>query len=95
MSVEKLPPARFFGLDIHKHYLVAIGVDSDGTQVYGPRRVVWADLESWRSKTLTPQDAVVIEMTTNTWQVYDELQPFFVRSRWFTRPMCAWSPSLR
>jgi len=76
MSAEKLPPVHFFGLDIHKHYLVAIGVDPDGSQVYGPRRVVWADLESWRSKTLAPQDAVVIEMTTNTWQVYDELQPF-------------------
>ena len=75
MSEEKLPPARFFGLDIHKHYLVAIGVDPDGSQVYGPRRVVWTDLESWRAKTLTYQDAVVIEMTTNTWQVYDELLP--------------------
>jgi transposase len=51
-------------------------VDGQGGKVYGPRRVGWADLESWRSKTLTPQDAVVIEMTTNTWQVYDELQPY-------------------
>jgi transposase len=81
MPTEKPDPPcsvaahRFFGLDIHKHYLVAIGVDPLGSKVYGPRRVTWADLESWRSKTLTLNDAVVIEMTTNTWQVYDELAP--------------------
>jgi transposase len=75
MSTEKPSLERYFGLDIHKHYLVAVGVDRDGRKVYGPRRVAWADLEGWRSKTLTPQDALVIEMTTNTWEVYDELSP--------------------
>lgn len=79
MSEEKPPPARFFGLDIHKHYLLAVGVDANGDKVYGPRRVSWDELESWRSRTLGLEDAVVIEMTTNTWQVYDELQPY-VRS---------------
>ena len=38
---------RYIGLDIHKHNLIALGVD--------------ADLN------------VVLEMTTNTWQLYDEL----------------------
>jgi transposase len=76
MSEEKPPPSLYFGLDIHKHYLVASAVDTAGDKVYGPRRVAWEDLESWRKKTLTPQDAVVLEMTTNTWQVYDELQPY-------------------
>ncbi len=62
--------------------------------MYGPRRVAWAALEDWHRKTLTPQDAVVIEMTTNTWEVYDELLPH-VHSvtvvhpphvRWVTEP---------
>lgn len=75
MPEEKPAPQRFFGLDIHKQYLVAMAVDAAGEKVYGPRRVAWANLESWRSKTLSPQDAVVIEMTTNTWEVYDELSP--------------------
>ena len=79
MSDQNPPPGtlaqRFFGLDIHKHYLVAMAVDPDGKKVYGPRRVAWADLEAWHSKSLTPNDAVVIEMTSNTWEVYDELQP--------------------
>jgi transposase len=37
--------------------------------------VALADMEAWMRKTLTSQDAVVIEMTTNTWQIYDELLP--------------------
>lgn len=75
MSDQKPTALRFFGLDIHKHYLVATGVDKDGAKVYGPRRVIWADLNDWRRKTLTGQDALVIEMTTNTWEVYDQLAP--------------------
>jgi len=66
---------RFIGLDIHKHYLVAIGVDANLNQVLGPQRVRMENIEGWIARTLTPQDAVVIEMTTNTWQVYDELLP--------------------
>jgi hypothetical protein len=31
------------------------------------------NLESWIRRTLTRNDSVVIEMTTNNWQVYDEL----------------------
>ena len=32
-------PARFIGLDVHKHYLIAIGVNAQMEQVYGPQRV--------------------------------------------------------
>lgn len=64
---------RFIGLDIHKHYLVAIGVDEDQEQVFGPQKVRWSQFEGWLQRHLTPDDAVVIEMTTNTWQVHDLL----------------------
>jgi len=37
------------------------------------RRVELSHLESWMKKNLTKQDEVVLEMTTNTWQLYDEL----------------------
>jgi transposase len=37
------------------------------------RRVEFSYLEAWMKKTLTKQDDVVLEMTTNTWQLYDEL----------------------
>ena len=51
-------------------------VDADLNQVYGPRRVALSDLDTWVEKALTSQDAVVLEMTTNTWQVYDDLLPY-------------------
>lgn len=65
---------RFVGLDLHKYYLVAVAVDADLNKVYGPRRVELVDLEEWAAKALTPQDAVVLEMTANTWTVHDELR---------------------
>lgn len=64
---------RYIGLDVHKHYLVALGVDADLNVVLPPRRVELSRLESWMQKTLTEHDEVVLEMTTNTWQLYDEL----------------------
>lgn len=64
---------RYIGLDVHKHYLVALGVDADLNVVVPLRRVELSHLESWMKKTLTKADEVVLEMTTNTWQLYDEL----------------------
>jgi len=64
---------RYIGLDVHKHYLVALGVDVDLNVVLPMRRVELSHLESWMKKNLTKQDEVVLEMTTNTWQLYDEL----------------------
>jgi transposase len=75
MIPENSLPTRFIGLDVHKHYLVAFGVDADLNRVLGPQRVALVDLEAWMARRLGPQDAVVIEMTTNTWQIYDELLP--------------------
>jgi transposase len=62
-------------LDVHKHYLVAAAVDREQNEVLGPRRVPLARLDTWVRKTLTPQDAVVLEMTTNSFQIHDDLQP--------------------
>jgi transposase len=35
--------------------------------------VEWAQFETWAAKTLDRLDAIVVEMTTNTWDVYDKL----------------------
>lgn len=64
---------RYLGLDVHKHYLIALGVDEELNVVLPARRVELSRLETWMQKTLTRQDEVVLEMTTNTWQLYDEL----------------------
>jgi len=64
---------RYIGLDVHKHYLIALGVDADLNVVLPIRRIELSHLGSWMEKSLTEQDEVVLEMTTNTWQLYDEL----------------------
>ncbi len=45
MPQNKPPPTRFIGLDVHQHYLIAIGVDVELDQVLGPQRAcspAWA-----------------------------------------------------
>ena len=68
-------PTRFFGLDIHKEYFVAVGVNAQREVVFGPQRVSNYQLDDWVCRVLTPQDAVVLEMTTNTYLFYDTLLP--------------------
>jgi hypothetical protein len=68
-------PTRFIGLDIHKRYFVAAGVDTSLNQILRTPQHPMRSLEKWARKNLTPQDAVVIEMTTNTYAVYDTLKP--------------------
>jgi transposase len=75
MSENPSSIRRYIGLDIHKHYLVAIGVDADKNQVYGPKRVPTTQVNRWIVKELGPEDAVVLEMTTNTWVMVDLLEP--------------------
>ena len=76
MSENPSSIRRYIGLDIHKHYLVAIGVDADKNQVYGPKRVPNTQVNRWIVKELGPEDAVVLEMTTNTWVMVDLLEPY-------------------
>jgi transposase len=73
MNDKQPKPRRFVGLDIHKHYLVAVGVDQEQQQVYGPRRVSLAQLAGWVQETLTKSDAVVLEMSANAYQIHDTL----------------------
>jgi transposase len=64
---------HFFGLDIHRDYMVATAVDRELCIVYGPTRVTWDRFEDWINQNLNAQDAIVVEMTTNTWAVHDAL----------------------
>ncbi len=74
MQTEQVPK-RFIGLDIHKKYFVAAGVDAKQNQVFGPYEAPMRHIEKWAKKCLTPEDAIVVEMTTNTYVVYDTLKP--------------------
>jgi transposase len=66
---------RFIGLDIHKHFMVAAGVNAARKEVLPPQRVPWESFKEWIQHSLTGQDRVVIEMTTNTWDIHDALLP--------------------
>ena len=68
-------PTRFFGLDIHKEYFVAVGVNAQREVVFCPQRVSNYQLDEWVARVLTTQDSVVLEMTTNTYLFYDSLVP--------------------
>ena len=74
-EIRKARGCRYIALDIHKHYCFIAGVDRDGQIVLQPVRVEHADLDGWLKKNLLPSDQVVIESTTNTWHVYDLLEP--------------------
>jgi len=62
-------------LDVHKHYLVVGAVDAQPQVVLPPRRVDLERFAAWAPQHLTRQDAVVLEATTNTWELYDQLPP--------------------
>jgi hypothetical protein len=66
---------RYIGLDIHKAYFVAVGVNAAKEVVLRSQRVANGELEQWIVKVLRPTDAVVLEMTTNTWCFVDALAP--------------------
>ena len=66
---------RFVGLDIHKEYFVAVGVNSERRMIFGPQRVLNYQLDEWILRHLTHEDSVVLEMTTNAYLFYDSLLP--------------------
>lgn len=76
MSSKNPKPTRFIGLDLHKYYLVATGVDVELNKVYGPRRVDLIELEDWIQKVITKQDALVVEATANAFMIHDALAPY-------------------
>ncbi len=73
--MDSSSPTRFIGLDIHKKYFVAAGVDRKLNPVLGVHEAPMRSLERWARKHLNSNDAVVLEMTTNTYVVYDTLKP--------------------
>jgi transposase len=65
---------RFVALDVHKSY-----VNAEQDIVLTPRRVTLTSLETWCQKHLHSTDEVVLEATTNAWQIHDLLEPLVSR----------------
>ena len=62
-------------LDTHKHYVVPAAVNAQQAVVLQPRRVELNGFDAWIKTHLQPTDAVVIEASTNTWDIYDRVLP--------------------
>jgi transposase len=70
---------RFVALDIHKTYAMVGALDAQQMVVLPPRRVPLTQLAEWTQRHLRPTDQVVLEATTNTWAIYDQLTPLVAR----------------
>jgi transposase len=70
---------RFIAIDAHKHYLVIGGLDKHMQIVLPLRRIDIHRFPDWAHKHLRPSDSVVIEVSTNTWTLYDVISPLVAR----------------
>jgi len=68
------PIRRYIALDIHKEYVLAGGMDVRQEWLLPPCRIEISKLGEWAEKNLCETDAVVIETTTNVWDIYDVVQ---------------------
>jgi transposase len=73
MSTSNVQVSRFIGLDVHKHYVMLGAVDGAQNVVLRPRRLSFAEFETWWQRYLTASDAVVLEASCNSWHLYDQL----------------------
>ena len=69
------PIQRYIALDIHKEYVLAGGMSARQEWLLPPRRIETSKFGEWAKKNLCESDAVVIETTTNVWDIYDIVQP--------------------
>jgi transposase len=66
---------RYIGLDVHKHYITVGGMNTEQEIVLRPRNVEMENFRKWAEQNLRETDEVVLEATTNTWEVYDTIVP--------------------
>jgi transposase len=71
---------RYIALDIHKEYVKAGAMNAAQEWVIRPRRIEIAQFRTWAQNNLRAGDAVVIETTTNVWDIYDIVAPLVTRT---------------
>jgi transposase len=77
---KSIPIQRYIAIDIHKHYVVVGGMNSQKDWLLRTRRVRMSRFPEWLQKNLTSTDAVVIESTSNAWDIYDQLVPLVAKA---------------
>ena len=70
---------RFIGLDVHKTVVERCVVDDEGKTLFRRRIECTRETLLEFAESLTKEDSVALEVTTNAWAVADLLQPFVGR----------------
>jgi transposase len=76
---RKARERRYIGLDVHKHYITVGGMNREQEVILRSRNVEMDRFKHWAEENLRDTDEVVLEATTNTWQVYDIVVPLVKR----------------
>ena len=66
---------RYIAIDIHKEYALVGGQNARQDWVMQPRRIGIERFGEWAEVNLRTGDAVVLETTTNVWDIYDIVAP--------------------
>ncbi|MBD3250947.1 hypothetical protein GF380_00505, partial [Candidatus Uhrbacteria bacterium] len=66
---------RYVALDIHKHYVMVGAIDLRRQWVLKPRKFSMTKFRKWVPMNLRQGDAVVLESTSNAWDIYDLVDP--------------------
>ena len=77
---ESIPIQRYIAIDLHKSYVMVGGQNKRKEWVLRPRRVAMSRFPDWAAKNLMLGDAVVIEATSNTWDIYDLVAPLVTKT---------------
>ena len=80
ISSNARPILRYVALDIHKEYIMVGGMNREQEWVIQPRRVEMERFGTWAEGNLREGDAVVLEATTNVWDIYDVVSPLVSRT---------------
>ena len=70
---------RYIALDIHKEYVMVGAQNAAQDWVIRAKRVEMVHFRTWAGNNLRTGDAVVIETTTNVWDIYDIVAPLVTR----------------
>jgi hypothetical protein len=57
---------RYFGVDVHKDYVMVAAVDGSSGEIIEPVRIEMTKLKDWVDKHLTQDDEVALEVS-NQW----------------------------
>ena len=79
-SPETIPIKRYIAIDSHKEYVMVGGMNDQQKWILRRRRVQMSRFRDWAQKNLKPGDSVVLETTSNVWDIYDVVAPLVTKT---------------